>query len=92
MTEENIIHFGAVKLRVNGVGNLKLSLFTLDRKRSTVMVPLKMEQSTEREPTRLCNFVTQRAVLRVETTEINEVMRINRIILYTKPIYTQFPG
>lgn len=89
---ENILHFAGVRLRVNGTGNLKMKLFSLDKVESLTLAPIAMQTLTAREPTRLCNFVQQRAILRVETTEINEFMSFNRIILFTKAIYTQFPG
>ena len=89
--DESIIHVGAIRLRVNGTGNLRATLYSLDKVRTYVMVPLVMQTLTDREPTRLCNFTSQRAILRLETVDINEVMKINRVIMYTKIMYTQFP-
>jgi len=89
---ENIVHFGGIRIRVNGSGNLKPTLYSLDKIRSSILVPLVMVANTDIEPTRLCNFTSQRAILRLETTEFNDVMRVNRIIVYVKPMYTQFPG
>ena len=90
--DESIIHFGGIRIRVNGVGNIKPSLYSLDRVRSYVMVPLPMQLITDIEPLRLCNFNSQRAILRLETNQINEIMKINRVIIYTKLIYTSYPG
>lgn len=89
---ENILHWTGIRLRVNGSGNLRPTLYSLDKVDSTVLTPLVMATLTARQPTRLCNFVSQRVIYRLETTAINEFMNINRIILFTKPLYTQFPG
>ncbi len=89
---ENIVHFAGIRLRVTGNGNLKLSFHSLDDVRNQTLVPLVMQATTDREPSRLSNFISQRARLEVRTTEINENFRINRIIVFAKPIYTDYPG
>ncbi len=89
---ENILHFAGIRLRINGQGVIIPTLYSLDKIDSTIMNSMTMSTLTAREPTRLCNFVTQRAVLRLETTELNDYMKINRIIIFARPLYTQFPG
>lgn len=89
---EGILHWGAVTLRVTGSGNLRMHLTGLDNAITKTLVPIVMSDTSGREPTRLSNFNSQRTKIKLQTTAINEVMRINRIILWTKPIYTQFPG
>jgi len=89
---ENIMHFGAVRMRLTGTGSLLMSLFSLDDIKSQTLVPFTMQSSTNIQVTRLSNFNEQRAALRLRTTEINEFFRINRIILFTKEIYTSYPG
>lgn len=89
---ENIIHFGGIRLRVVGSGNLRPTMYSFDKIKSSVLVPLVMNSTDNIEPTRISNFVSQRMMLRLETTAINEIMRINRIIIFAKPIYTSYPG
>ena len=89
---ENILHFGAVRLRVTGVGFLRMTLSDLDDVNPETLVPLTLQTASGREPTRLCNHKTQRVKLKLYTTAIDEVVRINRIILYAKEIYTSYPG
>lgn len=89
---ESISHFTAVRLRVTGSGNLKMRLLSLDEVRTSTLVPLALVNATNRQPTRNCNFVEQRAQLEIKTTEINEIFRINRIILFVKELYTDYPG
>lgn len=88
---EMISHYTGVTLRVNGSGNLKLKFVSLDDVKETIMLPLVMALRTDREPTRLGNFMQQRAYLEGGTTEINETFKINRIIVWAKPVYTSYP-
>lgn len=79
-------------MRLNGTGNLKLSLSDLDDVRTFTLVPLSMSLNTRIEPTRLANFQSQRTRLRGTTTEINEVFTIGRIIIFAKPVAIEYPG
>lgn len=92
MGQENILHYGGVRMRVTGTGNLRMTLTSLDDIRSTTLVPFVLQDERSREPTRLCNFVSQRAKLKIYTTAIDEVFRVNRVIVFVKELYTQFPG
>ena len=40
----------------------------------------------------LANFQEQRIALKLETTAINETFRVNRIIIYAKPVFTMEPA
>ncbi len=89
---EGIIHFGAVRMRLTGTGNLDMTLYSLDDVKSSDLLPITINSSSNIQPTRLSNFNEQRAALRISTDEINEYFRINRIILFVKDIYTSYPG
>jgi hypothetical protein len=89
---EVISHFSAVRIRVNGTGQLRLALFSLDDVTSVTLVPLTMAVATRIVPTRLCNFQEHRAALEVKTTGIDENMRINRIIVFSRPVFTEWPS
>jgi hypothetical protein len=88
--EQDILHFGAVKFRVNGTGSLQLRFLSLDSVDTLTLVPLTMSLLPARQPTRLCNFISQRGMLEGKTTVINEVFRINKIILFSKPLWTEY--
>lgn len=90
--EEVINHFGLVRFRLNGAGNLKLTLFSLDDVKSNVLAPIVMNSLTNIEPTRLSNFTQQRAYLDLRVTEINEYFTVSKIIVFTKAVATSFPG
>lgn len=89
---ESITHFGAVRIRVSGTGSLRMALYSLDDVVSTTLVPLTMAVTTRFVPTRLCNFQETRALLQLQTTAIDENMSVNRIILFTKPVFTEWPS
>jgi hypothetical protein len=89
---ENISHFAAIRIRSNGVGNLKLAVYSLDDVRSKTLVALPMAAASRIIPTRLVNFMEQRASFEIKTTEIDEFFRINRIVIFTKEVFTSYPG
>lgn len=88
--EQDILHFGGVRIRVNGSGNLRLRFLSLDNVQTQTLVPLTMATLPGRQPTRLANFVSQRGMLEVSTTAIDEVFRINKIILFSKPLWSEY--
>jgi hypothetical protein len=91
-TSENITHFTAVRMRVYGTGNVKMKLLSLDEVNQQTLVPLTMSATTNREPTRLCNFNEQRAQLELRTTEINEKMTVTRILVFARQLFTDYPA
>lgn len=88
---ENINHFNSVRLRVNGEGNLLMSLKSLDDIREVTIAPIAMQILTNIQPTRPTNMVEQRIIFRLGTTEINEWFRVNRIILFAAQFGTEYP-
>lgn len=89
---EYIQHFGAVTYRVNGTGNLKAQFIGFDDVIIKNMAPLVMSPNPGREPRVLANAIGQRMRLKLITTEKDEVMLINRIVVWSKPLFTQYPG
>jgi hypothetical protein len=89
---ENISHFTGVRLRVTGVGNLNMSFYSMDDINHQDLAPLPMSVATNIQPFRLANFNEQRASLKIGTTEFQEYFRINRIIIFSKELYTSYPG
>lgn len=90
-TGENIQHVSHIRLRVIGSGVLRHTLYSLDDIRSTSVPNLTMQSATNREPTKLANFVEQRVSLEGKTTDINEYLRINRIIIFFKEYGSEYP-
>lgn len=90
-TGENINHYNAVRMSLRGEGLLLMTAFGLDDVTSFELMPFTMQTSTNIEPTRNMNFVEQRMALEIKTTEINEYFKINRIIIFSRELYTSYP-
>lgn len=88
----NIVHFNAIRVRVVGSGNFRCTFYGFDKVESQVLVPLAMSNPNAREMTRLANFKVGRAILRMETTAINEVMKVNNVTIFAKPLWSEYPG
>jgi hypothetical protein len=89
--EEIINHYGAVRLRVTGSAELKLTLFSLDEIYAFSLLALTLKSKNAIEPNRISNFTQQRAKLEVRTTEIDETFQINKIVVFTKPVAKSYP-
>ena len=89
---ESILHFGLVRYRVVGSGNLIQTFYGLDRAQSQVLQNLAMSTVSGRELVKLSNFKGQRALLRLETVEINEYFEFNRVIIFIAELYSGYPG
>jgi hypothetical protein len=89
---ENILHFAAVRMRVTGSGLLRMKFYNLDETSTQELVPFTMNTAPGLEPTRLANFNSQRARLKVYTNALDESFKINRIILFARQIWSSFPG
>lgn len=89
---EFINHINAVRIRVVGDGALQLTLQSLDDVVQQVLLPLTLSEATNIQPTRLANFKQQRARLYGTTTEFGEYMKITRIVIFSKPVATGYPG
>lgn len=87
----DIIHFGSVRLRVVGSGNLDLTLISLSETETQDLTPVVMSSATNRLPNVLSNFMQQRAQLEIYTDEIDEVFQIDKVIIYIKPTFTSYP-
>jgi hypothetical protein len=90
--DENIYHFGGTRIRAAGSGNLRPTLFGLDDSPTQTLAVMSLTSLPTREPFFLANLVSQRARIRLQTTAINEHVRISRVIMYTKFMYTMFPA
>lgn len=88
--EQDILHFGGVRIRVNGTGYLRMRFLSLDNIDTQTLVPFTMATLPGKQPTRLANFISQRGMLEISTTAIDEVFRINKIILFSKPLWTSY--
>ena len=92
MGNEDILHFAGIRLRLQGNGNLIPSFVNLDNFPIQVLVVMPMVASPTREPLRLGNFTGQRVRLKVGTVNLDEKMIINRMIVFVKPLWGDYPA
>lgn len=87
----DIIHYAAVRIRVTGTGILRTKLISLGDVFEKVLANITMVDPAYKLPNVLTNFKQQRARLRVETTAIDEIFLIDKIIIYVRPVATGYP-
>lgn len=86
-----VTHYGAIRYRIIGSGTLQTTLYSLQDVESQTLANITMSNPNDRMPTILANFNKEQAFLKGETNEMNDYFRINRIIIYTKPIWSGYP-
>jgi hypothetical protein len=89
---EYVSHIAVIRVRVTGVGNLLLKVFSLDDIKSKTLVPFKLQKAGRVIPTRLVNFTEQRVSFELRTSAMEEKFRINRIVVFAKQVATSRPG
>jgi len=87
----DVLHFGAVRFRVNGSGNLNVSINSLHNVRINNLFDIPMSVFSDIEPLDLANFSNQRGQIRVGTSSIGESFVISKIVVFTKFIYSGYP-
>jgi len=89
---EFINHYTGVRMRVIGQGNLNMTMFGQDDIESSVLASTPMQTTNSRSPFTLASFTTQRMQVEISTDDINEIFRINRIIIFAKAVATMEPA
>lgn len=84
-------HVVAMRLRVQGEGDLDMRLVSYDDDSAYPMVSIPMQTATRIEPTRLANFQAQRIRFEGSVSEIDEWFKISRIIFFAKPVAIEYP-
>ena len=87
-----ISHFTAVRMRVNGSGTLRTTLFSNDNIISYPLANVTMAATSRFSVRLLANVVEQRALVQVQTTDIDDDFEIHRIIVFAKPIWAEIPA
>lgn len=85
-------HVVGIRMRVLGIGNLRLELTDLNDIQTETLISLPMALTTRIEPLRLANFQSQRIRLVGRTTVIGEKFQIQRIIIFAKPVAQEYPA
>jgi hypothetical protein len=89
--DDNINHYAGVRYRINGTGNLLTTLLGQDSVLVTPLANAVLAANPGREPYLLANLLSQKARLQFKTSAINESIRMNRIIMFIKEMYSGYP-
>jgi hypothetical protein len=89
---ENVNHYAGIRVRVTGNCNLIPTYLSLDDVKTKTLVSIVVGANTGKEPFQLGGFVSQRAYLTLETQKVGEVFRINRVVIFAKPLWTGYSG
>jgi hypothetical protein len=87
-----INHYTAVQYRITGAGNFSSTLFDYDEITSQALTIIQLGLTSGIEPVVLANFQSYKVKLRGEVTQISSGFKINHIIIFAKPVFTQLPG
>ena len=91
-TQDNIVHYASLRMRITGSGSLDMRMLSQDDIHTQVLVPFTMQSATNIRPTRLMNFQHQRAMLECKTDAIGEWFKINKIVIYAKEVFVDYPS
>ena len=75
-----------------GTGDLMAVVHSMDYIKQKQLLPLHIFDKTRVQPNRIVNFVEQRVSFEFAHVVIDEFVKINRIVVYMKEIYTSHPG
>ena len=91
MGDGRVIHANAIRVRVVGSGNMRCTFQGFNDILTQTLLPIDMTATDSRLKMRLANFQSQAIKLRGETTSINEVMRVNDITFFIRPLWAEYP-
>jgi hypothetical protein len=95
---ESINHFNGLRIRVIGNGDLQVNVYAISGNESSpdvlveTLLPYTMTSATPKQPTLLANVRQQRASFEVKVTEFGEWFQVQRIVVFAKPLFSQYPG
>lgn len=87
-----IHHFGHLKLRVTGTGNLAITLLSEDDVNPISAGTIALATSPGLEPERKINYVNEKMSTKFRVSNLNEKYRITRVDTYVKPMWMSRPG
>lgn len=90
--DEYVNHIGIIRLRVQGSGTLRSTLYSMDDQLSSSLAAITLNSSSEFVREIKSNFNTQRVSLELTTTAIDEIIKVNKIIIFVSSLWKSIPG
>lgn len=84
-------HFGALKVRVVGVGLMGISVRGYDSLSPVTLNPWTLDPNPGKEEQRICNHINERMSVRLSTPVINHWFHINKIRIFSKFMWRSRP-
>ncbi len=92
MTDSAINHYSQIRMRVRGEGDLRILMDAEDSLPQTEFLAIPMTPTTGRLRDRLINFQSQYASLTIKTTDFGDYFSIDRIVIFAKGLWNEYPG
>ena len=86
-----VLHLGAIKLRVNGVGKLSSFMLGYDRIESENLTDVPLSPTMKWEVTLLSNFQGERMRYVIYSNEMDAQINVSHITLFVKPLWMSNP-
>lgn len=90
--DDRVVHFGSVRMRVSGVGDLEMRTIGLEEVHTLQLVPIVMTTAQFTIPHRLFNFQEHKMSLEVKTSVLNKIFAISSVIIYAKDVFSETPN
>lgn len=87
----DIVHSVGARYRIRGAGILRSRMWNLDQERYQNLENINMDTPSSREKTIIANFQDQGVMIQFRTVSIDEVLNINKIICFVKPVAESYP-
>lgn len=87
-----ICHFGLVRFRITGTGNLQITLTGEDGVSSVSPPSIALSTSPGEEPDRFINFINEKMSMKLRTNLFGEKFTLSRVDVMVKPLWASRPG
>jgi len=87
-----ISHFGGLKLRVIGSGNLQINLTGEDGSNSQDPPGITLSTNSGAEPDRLINFINEKCSIKLRVSFPGEKFNLSKVTLYARPLWLRRPS
>lgn len=92
MSGENILHFGAFRMRAVGSGSVQLTFYGYDDILTATPPVLSLSSTNSKELLRLLNFQSQAGRFKLASTTTGDSIKVNHISVFIKPLWSEHPA
>jgi hypothetical protein len=89
--EADVSHYAGTRMGISGQGTVKQVLQSVDYIHTLQFGNNILRTSNNRSPFSLANFVDQHASVRIYMDQLDDFMRVDQLIIFIKPVFTDYP-